>query len=172
MKEAAKSAMDRTQSAYDSDKSAFTWPRTQEGLDQRYPNKETLVMDGEVAWERIMGMLRERLWLEEEGEEEGSFPVWDGFGRPCSPSPYGMQGFTTGETITSHSQKLTPETEEGMTVEDNINMAEASVETEVEGYVEETNGNRQGPSGKTSTSGSMPANTHLTGRLTQEWQGR
>ena len=32
LEEAAKSAMNMTQLAYDSDKSAFTWLRTQEGL--------------------------------------------------------------------------------------------------------------------------------------------
>ena len=63
--EAAKLAFERTQSVYDSDESAFTWPRTQEGLDQRYPDKETLVIDGEEAGERIMGMLREGYWLQE-----------------------------------------------------------------------------------------------------------
>ena len=148
MIKAAKSAFDRTQSTYDSDESAFTWPRTQERLDQKYPDKENLLIDGKEAGERIMGLLREGLWLEEEGEEEESFPVLDEFGRPCSPSPYGTQGFTTGETITSLSQKLTPETEEDMTEEDDIDMAEASVETDVEGHEEEFNGNRKGPSGE------------------------
>ena len=148
MNKAAKSAMERTQLAHGSDESAFTWTRTQEGLDQGYSDKETLVIDGEEAGERIMWMLREGLWLEEEGEEEESFPVLDEFGRPCSPSPYVTQGFTTGETITSLSQKLTPETEEDMTAEDDIDMSEAGVETDAEGHEEEFNGNRKGPSGE------------------------
>ena len=68
---AAKSVMDRTQSAYDSDESAFTWPRTQEGLDQGYPDMEALVIDGEEAGKRVMGLLREGIWLREEEEEKG-----------------------------------------------------------------------------------------------------
>ena len=147
-KNAVTLAMGRTQSAYDSDESAFTWPRTQEGLDQRYPDKEALVIDGEEAGERVMGLLREGIWLQEEEEEEESFPVLDEFGRPCSPSPYGSQGFTMGETIASLSQKLTPDTEEDTTAEDDIDMAEASRETDAEGNKEEPNRNRKGPSGE------------------------
>ena len=148
LEEADKSAMDRTQSAYDLDESAFTWPRTQEGLDQRYPDKEALVIDGEEVEERVMGMLREGIWLQEGEEEKASFPVLDEFGRPCSPSPYGSQGFTTGETIASLSQKLTLDTEEETRAEDDVHMAEASGETNVEGNEEEPNGNGKGPSGE------------------------
>ena len=67
---AAKSAMERAQLAYESDESAFTWPRTQEGLVQGYPDKEALVVDSEEVGERVMGMLREGIWLQEEEEEE------------------------------------------------------------------------------------------------------
>lgn len=56
---AAESASIWTMSVNDSDELAFTWPRTQEGLDQRYPDKEALVTNSEQAEERIMGMLRE-----------------------------------------------------------------------------------------------------------------
>ena len=63
MEQAAMSAMDRTQSAYDSDESAFTWPMTQEGLNQRSPDKEALVIDSEEAGEWVMEMLREGIWL-------------------------------------------------------------------------------------------------------------
>ena len=59
LKDAVTSAMDRTQSAYDVDESALTWPRTQEGLDQGHPDKEALVIDGEEAGERIMWLLKE-----------------------------------------------------------------------------------------------------------------
>ena len=132
MEEAAKSAMDMTQSAYDSDKSAFTWPRIQEGLNQRYPNKETLAIDSEEAGERVMRMLRERLWLQEEGEEEESFPVLDEFGMPCSPSLYISQGFTTRGTIVSLSQNLTTDMAEDRRAKDGIDMAEANGETDTE----------------------------------------
>ena len=50
-----------------------------------------------------MWLLREGIWLQEEEEEEESFTVLDEFRRPCYPSPYGSQGFTTGETIASLS---------------------------------------------------------------------
>ena len=148
MKDALKSAMDRTQSAYDSDESAFTWLKMQEGLDQRYPDKEALIIDSEEAGDRVMGMLREGIWLQEEEEEEESFLVLDEFGRPCSPSPYGSQGFTMGEPIASLSQKLTPNMEEDTTAEEDVDMAEASRETDTEGNEEEPNGNRKGPSGQ------------------------
>ena len=146
LRDAVTSAMDRTQSAYDSDESAFTWPRTQEGLDQGYPDKEDLIIDSEEAGERVIEMLRERIWLHEEEEEEESFPVIDKFGRPCSPSLYGTQGYTTGETIASLRQKLTPDTEEETTAEEDIDMAEASGETDGEGNEEEPNPNGKGPS--------------------------
>ena len=116
-------------------------------MDQGYPDKEALVVDSEEAVERVMGLLREGIWLQEEEEEEESFPVMDEFGRPCSPSPYGTQGFTTGETIASLSQKLTPDTEEDTTEEDDVDMAEASGETDAEGNEEEAKGNKKGPSG-------------------------
>ena len=145
IKDVVKSAMDRTQLAYDSDKSAFTYPGTQEGLDQRYLEKEALIIDSEEVGERVRWMLREGSWLHEEEEEEERFPVLDKFGRPCSPSPYGSQGFTTGKTIASLSQKLTYDTNEDTTAEDNVNIAEASGETDAKGNEEEPNGNRKGP---------------------------
>ena len=77
-----------------------------------------------------------------------SFPVIDEFGRPCSPSPYGSQGFTIGETIASLSQKLTPDTEEDTTAEDDVHMAETSWETDAEGNEEETDGNKKGLCGE------------------------
>ena len=95
-----------------------------------------------------MWLMREGIWLQEEEEEEESFPVMDEFGRPCSPSPYGSQGFMTGETSTSLSQKLTPDTEEDMTAADDVHMAEASVDTDAEGITGELHGNRKGPSGE------------------------
>ena len=58
MNGAAKSAIDRTHSVYNSDESAFTWPRTQEGLGQRYPYQEALVIDTEEAGGRVLGLLR------------------------------------------------------------------------------------------------------------------
>lgn len=135
--DAAKLAFERTQSAYDSDESVFTWPTTQEGLDQMYLDKETLVIDGEEVGERIMGMLKEGHWLQEEGdEEEECFPVLDEFGRPVSPSPAGTQMFTTGETIASLSRNLTPETEEATTSEKDVDMAEANDGTEEGGQGE------------------------------------
>ena len=103
MNDAVKSAMERTQSAYDSHESAFTCPRMQQGLGQRYPDKGALVTDGE-AGEGVMGMLREGIWLQEEEEEEESFSVLDEFERPCSSSPEISQGFTTGQPIASLSQ--------------------------------------------------------------------
>ena len=133
LNEAAKSAMDRTQSAYGWDESAFKWPRTQEGLDQGYADKEALVIDVAEEGERVIGLLREGIWLQEKEEEEESFAVIDEFGRPCSPSPYGSQGFMTGETIASLSQKLTPDTEKDTTAADDVDMAEASGETDAEG---------------------------------------
>ena len=54
----------------------------------------------------------------------------DEFGRPCSPSPYGLLGFTTGETIASLSQKLTTDMEEDMTAEDDVDIADASGQTD------------------------------------------
>ena len=72
----------------------------------------------------------------------------DEFGRPCSPSPYGSQGFTTGETIASLSQMLTPDTEEDTMAEDDVDMAEPSGETDAEGNGEEPNGTRKGPNGE------------------------
>ena len=51
--------MERTLSAYDWGESEFTWPRTQEGQDQRYLDKEAPVIDGAEAWERVIEMLRE-----------------------------------------------------------------------------------------------------------------
>ena len=146
LKDAFMSAMEQTQSAYNSDKSAFTWPRTQEGLYQGYPDKEALVIDSEEAGKRVMRLLREGIWLQEEEEEEESFPVIDKFGRPCSPSPYGSQGFTTGETIPSLSQRLTPDTKEDTTAEDDVDMAEANGETDAKGITGEPDGNRKGPS--------------------------
>ena len=148
LKDAVTSAMGRTQSAYDSDESALTWPRMQEGLDQGYPYKEAVIVDGEEAGERVVGLLRERIWFQEEEEEGESFPVLDEFRKPCSPPPYGSQGFTTGETIASLSQNLTPDTEEETMAEDDVDMAEASRDTDAAGHEEEPNGNRQGPSGE------------------------
>ena len=97
---------------------------------------------------KLLSVLREGLWLQEEGEELESFPVLDEFTRSCSPSPYVSQGFTTEETIASLSQKLTPDTEENMIAEDNVNMAEASGETRAEGQDEGPNEDRIGPSGE------------------------
>ena len=74
-----------------------------------------------------------------------SFPVLDEFGRPWSLSTYVPQGFTMWETIASLNQKLTTDTEEDMTAEDDINMAEAYRETDAEEHDEEPNGNRKGP---------------------------
>ena len=106
-----------------------------------------------------MGMLREGNWLQEEEEEEESFPVLDEFGRPCSPSPYVLQGFKKGETIASLSQKLIGDTEEDTTAEDDIDMAEAIRETDAEGHEEEANGNRKGPSGEHKVKG-LDASQH------------
>ena len=93
-------------------------------------------------------MLREGIWLQVEEEEKESFPILDELGRPCSPSPYVLQGFTIRESIASLSQKLTTDTEEDGTAENDIDLAEASGETYAEGHDEEPNGNRQGLSGK------------------------
>ena len=37
----------------------FTWPRTQEEIDRMYPDKEPLVVDGEEAVVKVMGLLAE-----------------------------------------------------------------------------------------------------------------
>ena len=42
-----------------SGETVFTWPRTQEEMDRMYSNKETLVVDGEEAVARVMGLLKE-----------------------------------------------------------------------------------------------------------------
>ena len=82
-----------------------------------------MVINGEVAGERIMWMLREGHWLQEEGEEEGmGFQVLDTFGRPASPSPYVSQTFTMGATIARLSQNLTREMEEAIMSEEDIDM--------------------------------------------------
>ena len=39
--------------------SVFDWPQTKEELDRRYPDKEHIVVDGEEAVERLIGLLRE-----------------------------------------------------------------------------------------------------------------
>ena len=53
------SAFERTHSAYGSDKSVFIWIRTHEGLHQKYPDKEVLVIDGEEVGGWIWWMRKE-----------------------------------------------------------------------------------------------------------------
>ena len=67
-----------------SGESVFDWPQTQEELDRRYPNKEHIVVDGEEAVERLMGLLREGTWLvEDNGMTDGDLSGE----RPDTPTP-------------------------------------------------------------------------------------
>ena len=59
----------------------------------------------------------------------------------------------TGETIASLGQKLTPDTEEDMTAEDDVDLAKANGEADAEGNEQEPNGNRKGPSGEDKSKG-------------------
>ena len=67
-----------------SGESVFDWPQTQEDLDRRYPDKEHIVVDGEEAVERLMGLLREGTWLvEDNGMTDGGLSGE----RPETPTP-------------------------------------------------------------------------------------
>ena len=79
--------------------------------------------------------------------------VLNEFGGPCCSSPNVSQRFTMWEMIVSLSQKLILEMEEDITAEDDIDMAEASVETKAKGHEEEPNRERKGPSGESKGKG-------------------
>ena len=82
----------------------FTWPRTQEEMDQMYPDKETLVVDGEEAVARVMGLLVEGTWLKEEAEETGEEEADE---RPDTPTLVEKNLVKPSvETIESLSQSL------------------------------------------------------------------
>ena len=74
-------------------------------MDRRYPNKAHIVVDGEEAVERLMGLLREGTWLvEDNGMTDGDLSGE----RPETPTPNrgGGIGATRRESIESLSQTL------------------------------------------------------------------
>ena len=91
--------------------SVFDWPHTLEELDRSYPDKEHIMVDGEEAVERLMGLLREGTWLVEDNEMTDGDLSGERLETP-TPNRGGGTGATGGESIESLSQKLGTKNEE------------------------------------------------------------
>ena len=118
--EVTKKAQPEALISQQSEETVFTWPRTQEEMDRMYPDKETLVVDGEEAVMRVMGLLKEGTCLKEEVEEGDEGEVDE---RPDTSTPLERVLVKPGvETIESLSQSLGIRGE--ATIDEDINMTD------------------------------------------------